>query len=267
MAATARPVAWGPIAAAMLLGAAVAGIAAWNIGLRAVAGQVAQKRADLKKLAVTGRVPPNEDVSRYLKSRQDKIDAQYQYWLDRVAAPPMTAAAAADPQLFFQEQVHGLQRTLERLATARNAKTPEQLGFPKELPPTDTVPRLLAQLAVLESVAELAYERGITDVASLKIEDPEPLPESEGFITRVPVRARLTASLPQIMDLLAALQRQKPLIDVTSVRLTRPDAGPLDAELVLTRYLVAQGAPPPARAEAQPRGNARGSAKPAGRRP
>lgn len=263
MAAPAKPpVVWGPIIAATLLGATVAGIIGWQIGLRAMAGQIEQKRAGLKKLTVTGRVPPNEEVSGYLKTRQAKLDAQYRYWQERIAAPPLSAAAAADPQLFFQEQVHGLQRTLERLAEARKAKTPEQLGFPKELPPSDTVPRLLAQLSLLETVAELAYERGISDLSALKIDDPEPLPSPEGegaYLTRVPVRARMTGTLAQLTDLLSVLQRQKPLIDVRGVRLQRGDTGGrLDAEIILARYLVAP---------ARPGGTEKAKGRGTGRRP
>ncbi|GEM_PF-3186185 len=240
------PIALGPIVGASLVGAAVAGIVAWQISLGALTVQIEQKRAGLKKLTVTGKIPPNEEVSGYLKTRQGQLDAQYRYWVDRVTAPPLTAAAAADPQLFFQEQVHGLQRTLERLATARNAKTPEQLGFPKELPPPDTVPRLLAQLSLLETIAELAYERNISDLSALKLDDPEPLPSPDGegaYLTRVPVRARLSGSLAQLVDLMAVLQRQKPLIDVRGVRFTRSDTpGRLDAELILARYLAAPAA-------------------------
>ena len=122
-----------------------------------------------------------------------------------------------------------MQRTLERLATARGIAVPEQLGFPKELPPSDTVPRLLLQLSIMREVAELMLQQGVTVLSSLKVEDPEAVTEEEGkspFLVRLPVRVRFTSSLPHLLNILAVIHRVTPLIDVRLLKIALPAAAP-----------------------------------------
>ncbi len=199
----------------------------------------------------------------YLTAREASLEEQYQHWLRMVSPPPMSEAAKADPQLYFQEQFHAVQQTLERLAIARGMAVPEQLGFPKELPPSDTVPRLLVQLALIQEVGELAFNQGVARLSSLKVEDPDPVLDDEdeiSFLTRLPVRVRFTGSLPEVMKLLGAVHRVEPLIDVRGIRMVPATAALLsagaqeegdtsvstvanvghllDVELLLARYLV-----------------------------
>ena len=132
---------------------------------------------------------------------------------------------------------------MERLATAREMAVPEQLGFPKELPPPETVPRLLAQLALVRLAANVIVEQNAERLVSLKIEDPQAVPADGGedgtFVMRVPVTVRLHATLPEVLKVLGALERVSPIIDVRGLRVV-PGTGPesLDVELVLARYLV-----------------------------
>ena len=190
---------------------------------------------------------PNQEVMDYLTARQASLDQRYQHWMKLVAAPPLAEAAKTDPQLFFQEQFHEVQQQLERLAAARSMPAPEQLGFPKGLPPSDTVPRLLAQLALIQEVSALMLDQGVTALASVKVEDPEPVHEAEGdatFLVRLPVRVRLTGTLPQLMTVLRAMQRLRPLIDVRAISVaTAPKPETLEAELLLSRYLLVAAAP------------------------
>ena len=283
-----RPVPMGALVGAMVVGAAVAGGIFWRLNLTAIDGQITTKTSALKKLVLSGRIPPNEEVMEYLTSRQDSLERRYQRWLQRVASVQVAEASSADPQLYFQEQFHEVQRTLERLATARAMAVPEQLGFPKELPPSDTVSRLLIQLSLIKEAAALIFEQGVAGLSSFKIEDPQTVPEPEGeepFLIRLPVRVRLSASLPQLMKVLGAIQRANPLIDVLAIRIApatvqapppnslmggqaaAPDAPPngtaqataqapaprpssagaehLEVELLLTRYLVTAQTLPP----------------------
>jgi hypothetical protein len=247
-----RPIAWGPLIGAMLSGAALAGFVGWRLNLQAIEQQIKDTRAGLKKLVLSGGIPPNQDVVDYFSSRETSLEQRYQHWLETVTTPPLAEAASADPQLYFQEQFHEVQRTLERLAAARAMPVPEQLGFPKELPPSDTVPRLLAQLSLIKETAALMLEQGLIGLSSFKIEDPEPVPEEEGggtFLMRLPLRVRLTSSLPQLMKILGVIERTNPLIDVRAVRIASVDPpGPLEAELLLARYLLiaaTQEPPPP----------------------
>ncbi len=238
-----RAVKWAPVIGAMVAGAAAMGVLAWRVNLRTIDRQVQQKHGALKKLVLSGGIPPNQEVMDYLTARQESLDARYRHWLEAVTVPEAAEAVSADPQLYFQEQFHDMQRTLERLATARKLPVPEPLGFPKELPPSDTVPRLLVQLVMIQDAAALMLQQGVGTVASFKVEDPEPVPEEDGgapFLTRLPLRVRLTSSLQQLMKILAALERAAPLIDVRAVRVAASTTLPetLDVELVLARYLV-----------------------------
>ena len=197
----------------------------------------------------------------YLTDRQATMEQRYRYWITLLAAPPLAEAATADPQLYFQEQFHDVQRTLERLATARGVAVPEQLGFPKELPPSETVPRLLAQLSLIQELATLMLDRGVFALSSFKVEDPEAVVAAESgstLLTRLPLRVRVTATLPQLMSILQALEQSRPHIDLRALRVV-PAASPpaparlaspseaagaqagsqhLEIELVLARYLA-----------------------------
>ena len=237
-----RAFSWRPVIGAMVAGATVASVLAWQVNVQTMDQQVKQKRSALKKLLLSGNIPPNQEVVDYLTARQRSIDARHRHWLDVVTVPEPTKAASADPQLYFQEQFHEMQRTLERLATARKLPVPEPLGFPKELPPTDTVPRLLVQLLMIQDTAALVLQQGVSAVASFKVEDPEAVPEEDGgapFLTRLPLRVRLTSSLPQLMKILGAVERATPMIDVRAIRVaTGANPETLDVELVLARYLM-----------------------------
>jgi len=246
----------------MVVGASLAAVVGWRLALRAMDDRIKEKRSSLKKLMLSGRIPPNEEVMAYLTARQGAVEQRYQRWFELVASPPVAAGASADPQLYFQEQFHEVQRTLERLAAARTLPVPELLGFPKELPPSDTVPRLLVQLSLIQETSTLIFEQGVAGLASFKIEDPEVVSESAadaGFLVRLPVRVRLSASLPQLMKVLGAIHRVTPLMDVDAVRVVAvppAPAGPspgqaeaapapdrngpdaLEVELRLSRYLV-----------------------------
>jgi hypothetical protein len=246
VAAPPRSIAWGPVVGALVAGAAMTGVVAWRFNLQGLESQIAAKQAALKKLVLSGGIPPNQGVMDYLTSRRAALEDRYQQWVQRVAAPPLAEAAKADPQLYFQQQFHEVQRTLERLATARGMPVPEQLGFPKELPPSDTVPRLLVQLALIQEAASVILEESVTALASLKVADPESVPVEQGggtFLVRLPVRIRLTATLTQLMNILGAMERAAPLIEVRAIGVQQSgaDSGALEVELVLARYLVMAG--------------------------
>ena len=257
--------AWKPLVGAVLAGAVAAGVAAWQLNLRAIEHDAASTQAALKKLALSRGIPPNQDVMDYLTARQAALEQRLQSWLHAATAPPLAEAAAADPQLYFQEQLHDVQRMLERAATARSLPPPQQLGLPKELPPPETVPRLLVQLSLIQALAPLIFEQGVAGLASFKIEDPETLPEAEGetaFLTRVPVRVRLTSSLPQLLKILAAIERVEPMIELRAIRLAAASApDTLESELTLARYLAS-----PASAQTEPEPSAAVTDAPAGKR-
>ena len=238
----------GPLAIGGALLVAV-GVAAWQLQLQQLDRRAQQKRAALKKLVLTGGIPPNQEVMNYLTARHTSLERRYAHWLDAVAAPPMAEEAQADPQLYFQQQVHEVQRTIERLATGRGVPVPEQLGLPKDLPPPDAVPRLLAQLALMQEATQLLYEQGVEKIASVKIEDPTAMAEREeagAFLFQLPVRVRFTANLADLMKALGATERVRPLIDVLSLRVgTGTAAGAaLEVDALFARYLVSGASEP-----------------------
>ncbi|MBI4598342.1 MAG: hypothetical protein HY737_08095 [Candidatus Omnitrophica bacterium] len=250
-----RAIPWGPVLGAVGATALTAIVVAWYGNVTMLDQQAVQTRAGLKKLLLSG-IPPTQAVVDYLTERQKTLEAAYHRWLDVATAPSVADAASADLQLSFQEQLHDAQRMLERVAAARAMAVPEQLGFPKDMPPADTVPRLLVQLALMKETTAILFEQGLISITAFKLEDPEPVAEAKDqrpFLTRVPLRVRLVASLPQLMRILAALQRSGHLIDVRAMRLIGADSPDrLDVELVLARYLLVPGAEVMSGPEEQP---------------
>jgi hypothetical protein len=273
-----RPIPWMVLIVGMLVGSIALGAIGWRLSAQATERRISEKRASLKKLTLSGGIPPNQEVMDYLTLRQRALDARYRQWLKSVSASAVAETANADLQLYFQEQFHDVQRTLERLALARSFAVPELLGFPKDLPPSDTVPRLLVQLSLIRETATLMFEQGISTLRSLKIEDPEVVSEEgeSAFLTRVPIRVRLSSSLAQLMKMLVAIERATPLVDLRELRVlpsakesqsaslassAAQDVGDqlLDVELVLARYLANES---PSREEIAPSQAPGDSAKP-----
>ncbi|MBI4341349.1 MAG: hypothetical protein HY598_03610 [Candidatus Omnitrophica bacterium] len=238
-----------PVAAAILLTAAALGAGAWRVSVRQLDERVEQRRSGLKRLLVS-KIPPNEEAAAYLSRRQQLLERAYRQWQDRVIVAVSDEAVGMDPQLSVQERFHEVQRQLTRLAAARKIAVPQVVGFPKELPPSESAPRLLVQLALIEEAASLMLGQGVVVLSSLKIEDPEVLPPPEegagSFLVRQPVRVHFSASLPQAVGVLEALSHAAPLIDVRSAKIVSA-TDHLEVELLLARYTAdarAQQLPP-----------------------
>ncbi len=234
---------WFAIGSFLLIAVSGGALFFWRLSMQAIDQEVERKKTALKSLHVGGRLPPNQEVMDYLTSRTKALETRYQAALHAVTSTPSIAEGHADPQLYFQQRFHEVQRTLERLAMARGMTAPLQLGFPKELPPSDVVPRLLLQLDLIKDASELILPQGVTQLISVKAEDPESVPFGEdgkgSFVTRLPVRFRLTCSLDTWIKLVGMLERAKPLIDFKSVRITASQtSADLDVECVLARYLA-----------------------------
>jgi hypothetical protein len=228
---------------ALLLGAALIAALGWRWQMQHLATQLKATREGLKKLALTAGVAPDRAVMAYLTRRQAACEQRYQQAVEALSPPPLPPAALADPQLFFQQRLHEMTQALERLAAAREMAVPQTLGFPKELPPPEVVPRLLVQLQLLQEAAALVVDQGVAALLSLKIDDPEPVRPpgaAEVLLTRLPVRVRLTCTLPQLLKIMAAADRAAPLMDFKEVRVaSRSTEEALDVECVLARYLPA----------------------------
>ncbi len=227
-AAPRRPGSWLTPAVVLLLLISIGSGVAWRMQLSTLDAQIQRKRAALKNLHLAGRIPPNREVMEYLQTRAAGLETQYQAGLKAVAMMPLEIAGQADPQLFFQQRVHEVQMALSRLATARSLPAPTLLGLPKELPPADVAPRFLLQLSLIQEAAELILTApGITQLSAFKVEDPEPValtPDpADSFLSRLPVRVRLSGSLTAMTTVLGILDRARPVIDVQSVKLVVPD--------------------------------------------
>lgn len=236
---------WRPIALAIFVIAMVGGGVVWQMECQRLEREMEEKATALKKLLLVHRIPPNRDVIRYLATRQAFMEQQQRQWLElAVAERPLGSFTGHDPQLYFQEQVHDMQGLLERLATARRTLPPEILGLPKELPPLDVVPRLLVQLSLVQNMAALIFDEGLTQLKSLKIEDPEIAlgqvsTEENAVLVQLPIRMRFSGSLPQLMKVLGALQQVKPLVDLRALRLG-PSQTPdfLDVDMLVSQYFI-----------------------------
>lgn len=240
MAKPAKP-SWLPVGG--LLVGVVAGVLFWFVRVQAVDQEIESKRTALKKLHVGERIPPNQEVTDYLTRRTEALETQYRAALALLTIPSVVEGQA-DPQLFFQQRVHDVGRTIERLATARGMTTPEQLGFPKELPPADAVPRFLIQLGLIEDVAERTIAIvGLSQLQSFRVDDPQVVTPSganqESFLTRLPVRVRLSCSLEALPKILVTLDRARPLMDLQDLRVaSSATSQQFDVEIVLARYLL-----------------------------
>lgn len=231
----------------VLVGGMLAGSALWWLGLQRMERQITDRTQQLGSLRLTGRVPPNRDVMAYLTRRTNVLQQHYEQARSLVAPPVPDVTRAEDPQVMFQERVHSVQRTLERLAAAHGMPLPQQLGFPKELPPAEAVPRFLMQLGLIEGLAEsLMTIEGMTQLTSFKAEDPyliEGLGEGDS-ITALPVEVHVTCSSPALAKLLPLVTRAEPLMTLERIRVAAPvqtSTGavlPLEVELVVMRYLI-----------------------------
>jgi len=269
------------LAAAVLLALAGASAFLWRQHVAALDEQIAKMRSSLKSLYLGGRLPPNPELMEYLTRRTEALAAQEERTLGQVAPSPPAIGEAEDPQLYFQQRLHEVQRTLERLTTARGLAAPVQLGFPKDLPPSESVPRFLLQAGLIEAAAELIMTvEGVASLHSFKVEDPSEvaaaelvttteaskddgpstrpstrsgLAQDEGqsgeaFLTRLPVRIQLGCSLEALTRLLGLCDRARPVMDVEEVRMASPaeGAGPpgaLQVELLVARYLARADTP------------------------
>jgi len=234
---------WSALGGILLAVVVVGGFFGWWIRVQALDQAIARRRSTLQSLHLGGRLPPNREVIDYLNSRIVALEKQYQAALKLVAPVATAIEEQADPQLYFQQRFHEVQRILERLATARGMPIPVPLGFPKELPPPEMVPRLLVQLGLIDDAATHIMAQGISQLASVKVEDPQPVAplgeEKEAFLIRLPVRVRLSCSLQALAKILAVLDRASPLIDLQSLHISTPtESKELEAELVLARYFV-----------------------------
>ncbi len=213
--------------------AAVGGVGlvvSWWLMLHALDYQIVSKRAALKRLHVGGRLAPSRAVVDYLTKRAAAFQARSDAAMEFVAPSQSLPGGQADPQLFFQQRVHEVQQTLERLAASHATDVPLQLGLPKDLPPADVVPRFLAQLALIEELARVMLETpGVVSVTSFKVEDPQTISETaateaEPLVTRLPVRIRLRCSVEAVGRVLDGVARLRPLVDVVSLRIQIPVA-------------------------------------------
>jgi hypothetical protein len=228
----------------MLFAVVVAGgVCGWWLRAQALDQAIAGRQSALKSLHLGGGLPPNREVMDYLTTRTVALGKQYQAALELVAPMAVGMEEQADPQLFFQQRFHEVQRTLERLATARGMPVPVQLGFPKELPPPEMVPRLLLQLGLIEDAATHIMAQGISQLTSVKVEDPQAVApvgeEHEAFLTRLPVRVRLSCSVQVLAKILALGDRARPHIDLQGLHVSTPiESKELEVEVVLARYFV-----------------------------
>ncbi len=228
---------------ATLLGVGALG---WWVQVQRLDHLAVEKRKGLKKLQVGDQVPPNQEVVDYFTTRTDALARRYEDALKRLTAGSVTSLVSGqgDPQLYFQQRLYEARGVLERTAKARGMEPPTLLGLPKELPPPDAVPRFLAQVGLMQEAGErIMALKGVTQVVSLKAEDPQELDAiqkgDEPFLMRVPVRVRVQGSIETMATLMALWTRAAPIVEVRELHVSAtPVQQTLELECVLTQYLV-----------------------------
>ena len=126
----------GGVGTALLIG-----VVGWRVSLSAMDHQIGQTRQALKRLHVGHQLPPSREVTDYLTTRQRALETRHDATLlmttDSLAALPGQTVSP----LYFQQRVHEVQRLLERVSASRGMNVPLSLGLPKDIPPTEAVPR------------------------------------------------------------------------------------------------------------------------------
>ena len=256
-----RNISWGSGLLVLVVGGIAAGGAMWMTSIQQLERTITRKRSTLKPLQLPGRTPPNREVHEYLVARTQALDTAYHAALRRLVSEAAADDGRTNPQLFFQERLHEVQRALERLATARTIDPPEALGLPKELPPVDVVPRLLVQLNLIQDASELIISQGNARLLSVKLEDPEALPppseEQGAFLMRLPVRFRFRCSLTALTKILGMVERATPFMDVQGLSTRLPSASEESAaDKPSDKSPDKPGKGPPKKDETPPRGAA-----------
>jgi hypothetical protein len=240
---TVKQRAWPIVFVFILSGIGLAGFIFWKFSLQALDEEITQKRSSIKLLKVGGGLPPNQEVLDYLSKRTLALESDYKSLVGLLDSS-VNDSIGASPQLYFQQRLHDVSRLLEKMASARGIGVPQAIGFPKELPPPESVSRLLVQLALIEDVAKIVMADTASVLSSVKIEDPRPVPktdEEKNFLIRVPVRIRLSCSVKSLAGMLGSVEGMKPITSLDGVRvrhLAEPLQEMVEVELELSRFLI-----------------------------
>lgn len=222
----------------------------WRESTQVLDAQLTQKLGRARAQMVGGALMPSPETYAFLHRRTQQLEEQYERLL-AVLDPPgrVRTEGAQDAGLYFREQLHTLEKQLERQAAARNVAVTSQFGFPEDLPARERVPLLLRQLALMETAASTLITEGAQAIELLRAVDPVPVEDPatrEPFLWELPVAVRLRCGTPTLVKFLYRLQQAAPLVAIPEISLkeTQPEGGGLNVELLLVTYAAPEASPP-----------------------
>ncbi len=214
----------------------------WHESTHVLDAQLKQKLTRAKAQMIDDTLVPAPETYAFLHRRAQQLDDQYQQLL-RVLDPPgrVSTEGAQDAGLFFREQLHTLQKRLEREAATKGIAVTTTFGFPEDLPAPERVPLLLRQLDLVDTVTSTFITEGASTIGLLRVLDPAPMEDPktrEPFLWQLPLVVRARCRTASLVKSLYRLQQASPLVTVAdiNVKAAQPAEEGLQVELLLLTY-------------------------------
>ena len=227
----------------------------WRESTQVLDAELKQKLHRAQAQMIDGTLPPSPETYAFLHRRSQQLREQYER-LQRLVDPPGRASTegAQDAGLYFREQVHTLQKRLERETAAKGVPITTNFGFPDDLPSSERVPLLLRQLALVDTATTTFVAEGASAIELLRAMDPVPLEDPktrEPFLWQLPLVVRARCRTATLVKSLYRLQQAAPFVTVADVNFkeAQPVEDGLQVELLLVTYAGIDAAPA---VEAQP---------------
>ena len=221
----------------------------WRESTQVLNSQLKQRLARAQSQMVQGTLAPSPETYAFLHRRTQQLGEQYDHLL-AVLDPPgrVSTEDAQDLGLYFREQLHTLEKQLERKAAAKGMAVTSEFGFPEDLPSPERVPLLLRQLALVDAAASTFITEGALAIDLLRAMDPKPVEDPrthEAFLWELPVVVRAHCATPTLVKFLYRMQQAGPLVAVPEISLkeARPTEEGLNVEVLLVTYAAISDAP------------------------
>ena len=227
----------------------------WNESTQVLDAQLHQKVTRMRAQLLQGGIVPSPETYAFLYRRTQQLQEQYDRLLKTLDPPgQFNTEGAQDPGLYFREQLHTLEKRLEREATAKGIAVTSTFGFSDDLPSKERVPLLLRQLALVEVAATSLITEGAASIDLVRVLEPRTVADPrthEPFLWELPLVVRARCRTPTLVKFLYHMQQATPLVAVPEVSLkeAQSDEEGLTADLLLVMY--AAPAVSPMRAEAK----------------
>ncbi len=226
----------------------------WNESTQVLDAQLRQKVGRIQAQLLPGALVPSPETYAFLHRRTQQLQEQYDRLVKTLdPSGRVSTEGAQDPGLYFREQLHTLEKRLERAAAAKSITVTSTFGFSEDLPSKERVPLLLRQLALVDAAATSLVTEGAASIDLLRVLEPRTVadPQShEPFLWELPLVVRARCRTPALVKFLYHMQQATPLVAVPEISLKEAPPGEegLTVELLLVTYASPEASPMPAAA-------------------